>query len=147
MSPVSHAVISAVTSVAFGYMTKSCPGAWVCFLSGIFIDLDHHLDYYLNKKELPLNYKKLLSFCEKEKAGKPYLILHSYELLLLLGFWIYYLHLGPLWGGLAVGITVHMIADQFCNPVRPLGYFLIYRIRHGFSREKLLTEAHYKTLQ
>lgn len=144
MSPTSHAVISAGTSAVFWYATGSVPGAIVCFLSGIFIDLDHHLDYWLNKKELPLDYKKLLYFSEVEKEGKPYLFLHSYELLALLWIAVFYYGLGPVWSGLVLGLSVHMIADQICNPVRPLAYFFIYRLKHGFHRGKLLTEDDYK---
>jgi len=147
MSPVSHVIISAATSGIFWSFIPSWSGTLACFLSGIFLDLDHHFDYYLNKKAIPLSYKKLLSFSEKEKAGKPYLFLHSYELLALFWFSIFYFQWGPLWGGLAVGITVHIIADQLCNPVRPLSYFLLYRIKHEFHRGKLLTEKHYQTLQ
>ncbi len=140
MSPTHHVIISAGTSAAFWYFTQSPSGTAACFLSGILIDIDHHLDYFLCKKELPLNYQKLYHFCEREKAGNLYLFLHSYELMAVFWAVIFYFQLSWLWAGLALGMTVHMLADQIFNPVAPLCYFLVYRAKQGFSRAKLLTD-------
>ena len=147
MMPASHIVISAATSGAFFYATQSWEGTAACFLSGIFIDLDHHFDFFLAKKKIPLRYRELVDFCEKDKNAKLYLFLHSYELLTLFWFLIIYLKLGYVWSGIALGVTTHLIADQICNPFRPLGYFLIYRIRNHFKKERIFVESFYKTLK
>lgn len=43
MKPVSHAVVSAVSSTSFWYITEWAAGALCCFLSGIRMDLAHIL--------------------------------------------------------------------------------------------------------
>ena len=147
MTPAGHVVISAATGGIFLYSTHSWAGAVACFFSGIFIDLDHHLDFYLEKGKIPLRYSELLYFCEKEKTGKLYLFFHSYELLALFWLLIMFLHLGYFWSGLALGLTTHLIADQIFNPLKPLGYFLIYRIRNDFDKAKIFVDDFYHSLK
>ena len=146
MSPTHHVIASAITSAAFYCVNPSLPATAGCFLSGIFIDLDHVVDLWVHKKKLFFTVKELFRFCEVEKEGKLRLWLHSYELLFLFWAAIYVFHLGSLWIGIALGLTVHMILDQIFNPVKPLVYFLAYRIRHNFSRECTFNEATYRKL-
>ena len=147
MTPTRHTVISAVTSVGFFYFTQSLIGTATCFFAGILIDLDHILDFLIEKKRFPFNYADLWSFCAYEKAGKLYLILHSYEFFVVWWFLVVYYHLNYFWLGLMVGMTVHMLADQISNPCKPWAYFLLCRIKCGFSREIILNEEFYKTLK
>lgn len=147
MKPSEHTVISVVTSGIFYAGTHSWPGTVMCFLSGIFIDLDHHLDFVLNKGRFPWKYPDLWSFAAEEKDGKFFLIFHSYELFAVLWFAVLYFHLDPVWFGMMVGATVHMIADQAANPASPLAYFFIYRLKHGFEKKWVFDSEYYKTLK
>jgi len=144
MMPSKHAVISAGVSAALLIGLKSWPAAAVCFLSGVFIDIDHHLDYYLDRKKFPFRFQELVDFCANQSTGKLYLIFHSYEGLAFYWFLIYYYQLGFIWIGLAVGVTQHMICDQICNPFRPLSYFFIYRWRYGFERKYIFKEDYFQ---
>ena len=143
MKPVYHGLISGAFSIVLLVWFNSWHMALTCFLGGIFIDLDHHIDYFLAKKEIPLSYTKLFNFGAYDKHAKLYLFFHTYEALIFFWLAIYYFHLNDLWLGLAVGLTTHMICDQFANPLRPLGYFLIYRLKHGFERKYILKEDYY----
>jgi len=143
MRPTYHVMISGGVTLVFALWVKSTGALVACFLSGIFIDLDHHLDYYLAQKELPLNFKKLVDFCRDDQQSKLHLFLHSYELLFLLWFSIYYFSLETVWLGIAVGFTMHIICDEIANPMRPLSYFLTYRIKHNFSRKMLFKKGYY----
>ena len=147
MKPVTHSVISAATSGVFYYYTHSWVGAAACFLSGIFIDIDHILDFIINKKRLPRDYADLWSFCAEEKDGKLYLFLHSYELFII--FWIlfFYYPWNDLWAGILIGMTVHVLSDQAANPLRPGMYCLAYRVKHNFSKKWLFNDEFYKTLK
>ena len=142
MRPVNHVIISGSVTVVFALWAQSWTGAIACFLSGIFIDLDHHFDYFLERKELPLSYKKLLDFLKNDHDSRLYLFLHSYELLFALWAGIYYLHLNEVWLGIALGFTTHILCDEIANPLRPLAYFLTYRIRHKFSRKMFFKKGH-----
>lgn len=141
MKPIHHVIVSTGVSAVFAYWAKSWGGVGACFLSGILIDLDHHLDYWIYKKELPVSYKKLKNFLKNDHGSKLYLVFHSYELLGLLWFSIYYFHLNMIWLGVGIGTTVHLICDEFVNPLRPFAYFLIYRIRTGFERKHFLKKG------
>ena len=144
MRPVQHGVISAVLAIGYFSMTKSWMGSWVCFLSGILIDMDHHLDYWIVTKKIPYNYQNLKKFCFIPSQGRVYLILHAYEFLFIVWLAIYYLQLDLVWTGLAVGISVHLFCDQLTNPVKPLFYFLSYRVKHGFDKTQLLTPKYFE---
>ena len=86
MSPVKHTAVSALTSAAFYGVTGSWTAAIVCFLSGIFIDVDHILEYYLVKGRFTCSCKKISEVCSSRTTKHLYLFLHSYELVALL--WI-----------------------------------------------------------
>lgn len=147
MSPTAHTIASGVVSITFAYFTRSLGGTLLCFFSGILIDLDHVLDYWIAKKKLPLRYKDLFSFCAYEKMGKVYLVLHSYELHVIFWLAIFYWKLNVLWMGLAVGMTTHLVFDQIVNRcLQPLGYFAWNRFKHGFSKKYTFREEHYKKL-
>ena len=144
MRPIHHISISAVTSIAVAYGTRSWPASLVCFLSGILIDLDHLLDFWLAKKKIILSYQALWSFCGKEKDGRLYLIFHSYEIMAV--GWLLYAYLQPsvIWLGLLVGMTVHLICDQIFNDFRAFSYFFIYRIKHRFKKEYIFVPGYYE---
>lgn len=148
MTPLAHGVLSGVTTVVFATVTKSPLGSLVCFLSGIFMDLDHILDYCLARKRLWGSYRDLWVYCGEERGGKLYLILHSYELLALMGLVVMGWHGNVIWWGLLVGMSVHLIADQIFNrQLRPFVYFLSYRLIHGFDKKYLFSEEQYRKMK
>ena len=147
MKPVSHTILSGVTSAAFAYATHAWWATIVCFLSGIFIDLDHFLDFALHKKKIPFRYKELFAFCADEKDGRMYLILHSYELFALYWLAVTFYQADAVWIGLGVGVTIHMIADQVANPLKPLAYFLSYRIKQGFEKRNIFRPEYYAKMR
>jgi len=140
MKPSKHVAISLGVSLVFWFWTRHFQATVACFLSGIFIDLDHHLDYWLVKKEIPWNYKKLVEFCTGLTQKPIYLFFHAYEWLTVLWLTIWWLKLDVIWIGLAVGLTSHLVCDQFANPLKPFTYFLTYRIINKFERRKLFDE-------
>ena len=146
MKPSHHVVISAAVTSLFALWVRSWPALAACFLSGILIDIDHHLDYWFNEKKFPFRYRDLVEFCsiENKNRGKLYLIFHSYELLFLFWWAVLYLQLGVIWLGMAIGLTVHMLFDQLFNPLKRFAYFLTYRILVGFKRENLFDPSRYQ---
>ena len=137
MKPLHHVAVSAAVSVGFWQITHSWLATAMCFLSGIFVDLDHHLDCYLGSGRFPFKYKDLVNFCRNEDKAKLYLFFHSYELLFLLWGAITLFELGAVWIGVLLGMTVHIVCDDIVNPLRPVAYFFFYRLYHKFERRKL----------
>lgn len=138
-----HVIVSAGVAVGFQAITHSWVGATCCFLSGVLIDLDHYLEYYIVKKKFPFRYKDLLDFCDHNNAQKVYLYFHAYEYLIVLWLAIYFFQMGLIPLGFAIGLTVHLLCDQFTNPIKPLFYFLIFRIQHAFMKSKILSASYY----
>ena len=129
-----HIVASSVTSFAFYGVTKSWPATLACFLSGIFIDLDHVVDYCLIKRKWHCSFKQLKDFCLNDRQSKVYLFFHSIELLALLWAAYFYYDMDVIWLGVLVGLSVHMALDQLTNDVYPATYSFIYRLKLGFPK-------------
>lgn len=143
MKPSAHIAISAGLGVGLFLTLQSWMAAVSCFFWGVFIDLDHFVDYYVAKKKIPFKYKELDTYGCHDKHGKLYLFLHSFEMLALLWVIVFYSQGNEALFGAAVGLTAHMLCDQWKNPLRPWGYFLIYRIKHGFERKDILKSEYY----
>ena len=67
-----------------------------------------------------------------------YLLLHSYEILIVLWAAIIILGLSNIWKAVAIGFTQHIILDNITNPIRRMGYFLSYRASKNFDSKLLL---------
>ena len=139
-----HVVASGVVAASFHALAHSWPATTACFLSGILIDVDHYWEYYLVRKKMPCSYQDLVDFCFYDKHSKLYLIFHSYEYLVLFWLAITVLDLGLVFQGIALGATVHLLFDQFTNPIKPLYYFLTYRIIHGFDKKRTLSQKYFE---
>ena len=144
MRPAYHALISIGTGGILLVFLKSWTAAFGCILSGVFLDIDHFFDYFLAKKGITLSYRELENYCTYDKTGKLYLFFHSYEFLFLFWICLYFFNLKNAWIGLAVGASAHILSDQFANPLKPLSYFISYRIQNAFKREKLFTKKHWE---
>ena len=104
------------------------------------IDLDHIIDYYINY-HFTLKIKDIYTACLEMKVKRLYLVLHSYEILIVLWGAIFIFPLSNFWKAIAIGLTQHIIFDQITNPISRLGYFLTYRIAKRFDKELILKEA------
>lgn len=127
MSPLGHVIVSATAAGVVATLTEHPLVGMLCFLAGVFIDLDHFLEYFWYEG-VRLDVRDFKLACDETRFPRVLLILHSWEMLLLL--WLLPLAglAHPLLLGLLVGLTLHMICDQICNQPFPLAYFLTYRI-------------------
>ena len=147
MRPAAHVVISLGVGAGLAYFFKSCPAAVSCFIGGVFIDIDHHIDYLIARGKIP-NYKELNDFCDGVDGGwKPYLIFHSFEALLIAWLLTLYFQLNAVWAGFLIGVTVHLMCDQVANPIRPLGYFSWYRFKVNYDKQKIFTQRYFDELE
>jgi hypothetical protein len=140
----NHVIVSAGVSLGFQALMHSWPATLGCFFSGVLIDIDHYLEYCILRKKFPFRYRDLVDFCHRDKSDKVYLYFHAYEYLFVLWFSIFFFHLGKIWLGVTIGLTVHLIFDQFTNPIKPLFYFLIFRIQNQFEKTKILSKRYFQ---
>ena len=137
MKPVNHVIISGIVASFFYMYFKSAVYSFVCFLSGVIIDVDHILDYYLNYKTFSAGLKHFYNSCTETEIDKLYLILHSYELIFILWMSVFVFPENLLLIAICLGITQHMLVDQFGNKLDKFAYFFIFRLQKGFKKEHL----------
>jgi hypothetical protein len=117
---------------------RSWIGGLSCCLTGILIDLDHFVDFWINRG-FSLNPRKLLDFCYHGSSAKFYDILHGYEFVPLLWWLSTCLPFREAGLGLVVGYSLHLLGDQFFNThLNRWTYFLSYRLFHRFESSKIV---------
>jgi len=146
MKPSQHLAGSTVAAGALYAATGSPTAAASCLLSGVFIDLDHLVDFFLLAGER-FSPRAFSEWCRRSAQAKFLLLLHSYELFALLVGWAS-LGADPVVWGAAAGVGVHLVMDQVGNRGIVPGfrlsggfYFLVWRLLVGFRRERLLRPA------
>ena len=136
MKPLPHIAASGIISILSWFYFRSFACCLATFLSGFLIDADHLLDYTLSYR-FTFNLHKISEICEKMKLKKLYLVLHSYEIIIILWAAICIFSLSKMWQAVALGMTQHIILDQLTNPMRPFGYFFTYRLLNRFNNNKI----------
>lgn len=133
-----HILISIPGAVVYYFLFKSWEAAFVFFGVGVFMDVDHLIDYYATRG-INLNVKDFFHSSRCLAYKKYHLFFHSYELLplLLLAF---IFHRNILWLGAMGGFLLHMILDQIDNPVYKGTYFFLYRWKKEFEKKHLFRE-------
>lgn len=146
MRPENHVKISIISAIGIYFITGSFFLSLLNAAIGVFIDMDHLLDFICSKPKSIFDIKEFLNVDFIFRNRKVYLILHSYELLILL---IIVSILGLLEFHFAISVfsavLFHLVADQIGNPVKPFTYFIFYRIYHNFDLYHLINlEKEYK---
>jgi len=134
---LAHAVTSGIISALVWMYFRSAGCAIASFICGVFIDLDHLVDYYSSHK-FTLDPKIVYDACSRVTMRRLYLLFHSYELLIALWACILIFSLSDIWKAAAIGFTQHMIFDQIMNPISGYGYFFVYRALHKFDRGRVI---------
>lgn len=143
MKAKAHVYSASIQGGMVYLLSQSMEVAIITFLSGVFVDLDHVLDYFIFSRD-KFTIKKLFSRYDDTEWEKVSLIFHSFELYLILAIITYYFSNNILLG-LTYGIGLHLLLDQLWNchlrsrfRLFHWFYFLIYRIRVGFHKSKLV---------
>jgi len=120
MLPKTHIILGIIFSILIYFIFKvSLFDITLIFLASVFIDFDHYIWYFYEKKSLNLkhayywfieNRKKWLMLSKKQRGDykRVYLIFHSIE------FWIFLLILSfinRIFLLILVGVLFHMIFD------------------------------------
>ena len=135
-----HALTSTIVAGVLYAVFRSWGLAIASFISGIFIDLDHIIDYWI-EHGWRFNLKRFFNYFDDKNfvdRKRLFFIFHAWEWLLLL-FFAAMLSNWDMWiTGFLAGYAQHMILDEIYNSfkyrIRPFvwGYFLVWRWRNGF---------------
>jgi len=134
MQVKTHVLSSAILAIVFYYFTQSLTAIAVLLLSGVFIDLDHLLDFWKTRPRNPLSLKEFLHpgnyMHQNRKVFVPF---HSYELIILLWLLSREFNWPLILIALSSAFTLHLILDDIGNHLKTFSYFLIYRTFKKFQ--------------
>jgi hypothetical protein len=136
VSPGGHLVTSAAACAAV-YAATGNPALTAGLAAGGFlIDVDHVVDYVLFEGQRDLRPSSFLKYYLGGQAQRVVLVLHSYELLVLLSALAWVTHVDWLWGWV-LGMLLHLPLDIVFNGKFASGglvhfYSFIVRARAGF---------------
>jgi len=127
---------------------KSKAAFFVSLVTGILIDIDHILDYYI-QQQITLRIKTIYLWCIEKRFKLVFLYCHSLELVFILWIAIRLFKLGIFWVALTIGLTQHLVLDIIFNRsiIYPYSYFLSFRIVKRFKKEDLLRKFRYLYLE
>ncbi len=138
MAPSHHVTVSVGSGVILGLLLRSWVAGLCCCLMGIFIDLDHFIDFWINRG-FSLSVGEFLDFCYYGTSPTFYDILHGYEYILLYLWLTTIPSLHYVGWGLTVGCALHLLSDQLFNRhLNRWTYFLSFRLFHGFDSSKIV---------
>ncbi len=126
-------------------MFTSVAGALVCFFSGILIDVDHYVDY-VRDRGFNFNLKRFFQYSHNIEYERLFIVFHGYEYLAPLAILLALSDYNLMVAAVIIGFTQHLLFDQFTNPVKPLAYFISYRLKNRFSKECVLTDECLRSL-
>jgi hypothetical protein len=142
MSPGGHLVTTVAACAATAYATGSAPLTAAIFAGGFLIDLDHAVDYVVFERQTNLRPGAFLRYYVEGHIRRAVLVLHSYELFLLLAAVALWTQ-SVLLGGYLVGALLHLALDiVFNGRITPYSiaafYSFSYRLAHRFDAQALL---------
>ena len=131
-----HLIISAAGSAAILAAGGDPKSAAAFAATGVFVDLDHFVDYW-RETGLNWNLPRFLGYFSRRQVRRLVLPLHAWEGVLL--GWGLSLALGsPAWVDWAFfGWLQHLLLDQRFNGLHKMAYFFSFRVKQGFKVEKL----------
>jgi len=127
-------------SLIFYFIFKSLPCALLCLLTGILVDIDHLFEY-IKGVGWHLNLKHFFKFCYEAKYERLYIFLHAYEYFFLIALIIVISDFNHLALAVGIGYIQHLIFDQVVNPVKPMTYFIFYRLKNRFIKQNLFKDG------
>ena len=141
VKPEQHVTINVGSAVILGILLNSWIAGISSCLTGIFIDLDHFIDYWVNRG-FNLSVSGFLDFCYHGTSKRFFDLLHGYEYIPLFVGISFLPGLDMLGIGLTTGYVLHLLCDQFYNThLNRWTYFLSFRIYHRFAFSRIVTRT------
>lgn len=142
MSPGGHLVTTALACAAVYAGTESVALTAGLAAGGFLIDVDHAVDYVLFERQRDLRPGSFLRYYLDGKVQRVVLLLHSYELLVLLAAIAWLTNVEWLWGWV-FGMLLHLPLDIVFNGKFASGglvhfYSFIVRARAGFRADRFM---------
>jgi len=135
MKVEQHIAVSVGVSGAIFVITRSWPITLSSLFVGIFLDLDHLIEY-VREFGFRFNLKRFLNASYDRQYKKVVLILHAWEWIPLIAAAIWWTDWNPWVSGAAIGWLQHMFCDQLFNTPKPWAYSILWRRIHHFDHQR-----------
>lgn len=138
MRPQGHVAVSAGLGAIFWAKSRDWRTLAISLAFGVLVDLDHLFDYFYAERRLTWDTKTFMRTRYWRRSGKIFVWFHAFEYLPLV-FLTWQAFKGRKWAMAATSaMASHVLADHLVNELRPLGYFITYRIAHRFRADEIL---------
>jgi hypothetical protein len=127
-----HTAWSALISGILFMIFKSWGITLASFITGIFIDLDHFIDY-AREYGSPFKIKNFFHICHSCQFNKIILLWHGWEWIILIAIIAWLTDWNPWVTGALIGFTHHMLLDALFNSSNLWSYSLIWRWKNNFD--------------
>jgi hypothetical protein len=130
-----HAGISLILAAILFAVFRSLSLSLAALLTGVFIDIDHVVDYL---REYGFRFDAGFFFHSFDETlyKRVILLFHGWEWGALLIILSAITNGNPIVAGVTAGFISHLICDQFSNGVNTWGYFFFFRLRNDFIVSK-----------
>lgn len=143
MRPIYHIVSSLALATLIYFLGYGLTPALIAFLAGVFIDLDHLIDFWALKPKNPFDVRLFLNSEELDNQKKYFLLFgHGWEWLFLVFLLTYFFHWDINLLCLGFGLALHFLLDianlkKGPNKYNPLTYLFFFRLIKGFKKQNL----------
>jgi len=128
---MTHLLLASFIAGIFYWRFKKIRLVAVILAVSMFVDLDHLFDYwhFVGSLDIRPFFQGVDYFFGSQKV---FVLAHSWELVIFLLFWSWWKKI-PLVLAVSLALAGHFLIDQFTYHPSIWGYFLIFRLKHGFS--------------
>ena len=138
VSPARHLAVSAASGAILTLWLHSWVAGITCTIVGVFVDIDHFLDFWLTCG-FSLNLKRFLDFSYYGTSRRFLVIFHAYEYIPVCLWLATFPEIRYFGWGLTSGYVLHLLCDQVGNRgLHRYTYFLSYRLVQRFEFRKLV---------
>ncbi len=134
-----HIAASIIISGLLHAIFKSWTITTASFVSGVFIDLDHIIDYVITYGRR-FDAKHFFHYFNNSQCKKSIFIFHGWEWLFIFAVIAKLTEWNPLPIGILIGCAQHLVLDQLFNKTSALTYFFFWRWKHKFDHVLLFPE-------
>ena len=144
MKVIKHLSVSLSLGGGLWDLSNSLYAGIICFIGGVFVDIDHIIEYILHYGYKNFTLRRFYKACAQTDRGegryqfkKLHFFFHSVEFAFLLAIIAFYTK-NLYFFSLALGYSSHLILDYIGNPVYPYTYFFFWRAANKFYADRVL---------
>lgn len=141
MRPIWHFIASFILSVVVFFFTRSIAAGLIALLAGIFIDLDHLVDYWASRPKRPFSVRDFLDSerCNVQKKWL-FILFHGWEWVALLIIVTWASGWNVLLAALGLSVALHLALDTYYTineaALSRGVYFIVLRAIRGFKKKR-----------